>query len=333
MPKTAVLFMLALILTACGAPPPAPVKPEAQNFIQPLALRVLDSMDRPVELAKINLTAKSGQPKGPADYETNEFGEVKISWRPKVVNHTAGSRSRDEVFNLVSDIEYAISKKGFFPARGLIKAEARGRRLYDPDLKSLSREPVLSLKSETVVLRRLGEVYGGSLAGKPSNHPLVKRLGAFYNDMVLVAPHLGVKFAWPAFVLENEKLVIQFAWQGASWAGLGHAPLLAQVTAGSLLPFARAVGEELTQLPGVANVALQVLSETTPPDDPHALPAKTRITLTAPLEAYNALAANQISPDVFLQKYPPSLTVEKPPRSANPAPPSPAQPSPVKESR
>lgn len=331
MRKTAVLLTLAFILTACGAPPPAPIKPETQKFTQPLTLRVLDSMDRPVTLAKVMLTAKSGQPQGPATYETNKFGEFKFSWRPQVVNHTAGSRSRDEMFDLVSKIEYAISKKGFFPSKGLIEAEARGRRLYDPNLKSLGREPVLSLKSETVVLRRLGEVYGGSLRGKPLNHPLVKQLGTFYNDMVLVAPHLGVEFAWPAFMLEQNQLTMQFAWKGASWAGLERAPLLGQVTAGSLLPFARAVGEELTQLPGVDRVALQVLSETTPPDDPHALPAKTRITLTAPLKAYKALSANQISPDVFLQKYPPSLTTEKPPRSANPAPPPAAKSATAKE--
>jgi hypothetical protein len=320
MPKTAVLFILAFILAACGAPPPAPIKPETQKFTQPFTLRVLDSMDRPVTLAKVKLTAKKGHPQGPAEYETDKFGQIKIAWWPEVVNYTAGSQSRDEVFDLLSRVEYSIIKEGFFPAKGIIEVKARGRRLYDPNLQTLSREPILSLRTETVVLRRLGEVYGGNLTKMPPDSPLIKQLSAFFNDMVFVAPHLGVKFAWPTFVLDQKKLTMQFIWQGASWANLGHAPLIGQVTASSLLPLARAVGEELNQLPGVEKVALQVVSETTPPDDPHALPGKTTITMTAPLNAYSALAINQVSPDLFIQKNPPSITVKNPPRSASPKP-------------
>lgn len=320
MRKTAVLLILAFVLAACGAPPPAPIKPEKQKFTQPFVLRVLDSMDRPVAMSKVKLTAKNGRPQGPAEYETDKFGQIKIAWWPEVVNYTAGSQSRDEVFDLLSRVEYSIIKKGFFPAKGIIEVKARGRRLYDPNLQTLSREPILSLRTETVVLRRLGEVYGGSLAKRPPDSALIKQLSAFFNDMVFVAPHLGVKFAWPAFVLDQKKLTIQFTWQGASWAGLGHAPLIGQVTAGSLLPLARATGEELSQLPDVENVALQVVSETTPPDDPHALPGKTTISMTAPLKAFIGLAANQVSSDAFIQKYPPSITVKNPPRSASPKP-------------
>ena len=323
MRKPAVLLMTAFLLAACGPPPPAPVKPETQNFVQPMLLRVLDSMDRPIKQAKVELIAKKGAPIGALRAETDRFGEVKIPWRPQVANHTAGSRSRDEVFDLASQAEFTISKTGFFPARGRIEAMVRGRRLYDPHLKALSREPVLSLQSETVVMRRLGEVFGGSLRDKPANDPLVSRLMKFHESMALVAPHLGLAFAWPAFVLDAGKLSMNFSWKGASWAGPSRAPLLGQVTAGSLLPMARAVGEELSTLPGVKHITLQVLSETTPPDDPHALPSKTRVSMTAPLAAYKALAANQVSPDEFLFQYPPSLAVEKPPRSAQGAPDAP----------
>ena len=332
MPKTVLLLALALLLAACGAPPPAPVEPETQKFTQPLLLRVLDSRDRPVRNAQIDLTAKQGAPLSSLRVETDKHGEAAISWRPQVVNFTAGSRSRDEVFDLVSQLEFTISKTGFFPARGRLETVARGRRLYDPSLKTLGREPVLSQKSETVVLRRLEEVFGGSLRGKPLNDPLVERLMKFHEGMALVVPHLGVEFAWPAFVSEGKKLFMHFNWQGASWAGLSRAPLLAQVTAGSLLPLARAVGEELNGLPGVNHVALQVLSKTTPEGDPYALPSKTRITLTAPLDAYLAMAANKISPDEFLLKFPPSLSVEKPPRSAQSAPAAP-EPATAQEPR
>jgi len=323
MRKTAVLFVLAFLIAACGPPPAEPIKPETQTFTQPIAIRVLDAKDRPVAMAQVGLIAKSGQPQGPAQQQTNQQGEISIAWRPQVVNHTAGGQSRDEVFDLMSRVEYVISKPGFFPARGVVEAAAHGRRLYDPALKSLGREPILSLKSETVVLRRLEVVFGGELMGRPLSDPLIARLMAFHKDMVLVAPHLGVAFAWPAFVLEEKKLTLHFAWRGAAWATLGHAPILAQVTAGSLLPFARAVGEELAGLSGVKQVGLEVLSETTPPDDPYALPEKTRINLSAPLTAYKLLAANGITPDDFLLKYPPRLTVEKPPRSADTAPKAP----------
>ncbi len=332
MRKFALLITIALILTACGAPPPAPIKPETQKFTQPILLRVLDSRDRPVNGAKVELIAKKGASIGPSKIETNKHGEVAVSWRPQVDNHTAGSQSRDELFDLVSQFEFHTNKTGFFPVRGRIEAEARGRRLYDPNLKSLGREPILSLKSETVIMRRLGEVFGGSLRGKPLNDPLVSQLMKFHEGMALVVPHLGVEFAWPAFVLDGKKLTMHYSWRGASWAGLSRAPILGQVTAGALLPLARAVGEELAGLPGVKHTALQVLSETTPPNDPYALPFKTRVTLTAPLSAYKALAANQVSPDEFLLKYPPSLSVEKPPRSAQSAPTA-SKPAAVKESR
>lgn len=332
MRKPAILLAAAFILAACGAPPPAPVAPQTQKFTQPLLLRVLDSMDRPVGKAKVVFKATKGAPIGASEMETDKYGEAPIAWNPQVVDYTAGSKSRDEVFDLLSQLEFTISKKGFFPEKGSIKAEARGRRIYDPKLKTLGHEPVLRLKSETVVLHRLSEVFGGSLKGKPLSEPLVRRLMKFHQGMALVVPHLGVDFAWPAFVLNDQKLLMHFTWRGASWATLGHAPLLAQVTASSLLPLARAVGEELSELPGVNQVALQVISETAPPDDPYALPSKTRITLSAPLEIYRAMAVNRISPDELLQKYPPSLAVEKPPRSA-PAQPTAPEPGTNKDTR
>lgn len=329
--KIALWLVTAFMLAGCGAPPPAPVEPETQKFVQPLLLRVLDSMDRPVGKAKLELKAKMGSPIGASQIETNQYGEAAISWRPKVINHTADSKSRDEVFDLLSQLQFTIYKKGYFPARGSLGAEARGRRFYDPNLKALGREPVLRLKSETVVLRSLGEAFGGSLKGKPLNDPLVSQLMKFHRSMALVVPHLGVEFAWPAFLLDGKNLTLNFDWRSASWATLGHAPFLAQVTAGALLPLARAVGEELSTLQDVDNVSLKVLSETTPPDDPYALPTTAKVTLSSPHAAYEKLAANKMSPDEFLRKYPPSLAVNKPPRSAQSAP-APA-PEATKETR
>jgi hypothetical protein len=323
MRKAGLLLVIAFLLAACGPPPPAPMEPQSQKFTQPLLLRVLDSMDRPVASAKVELKGNKGVPIGASKTQTDKNGEVAISWSPQVVDHTAGTKSRDEVFDLVSQAEFTITKKGFFPAQGLIKAEARGRRIYDPKLKALGSEPVISTKSETVVLRRLGEVLGGDLRGKPLSDPLVSRLMKFHQSMALVVPHLGLDFSWPAFVTERNKLTLKFDLRSASWATLGHAPLLGKVTAGALLPLARAVGEELSGLPGVSRIALQVLSETTPPDDPYALPTVTRVTLTAPQAAYSQLAANRVSPDELLHKYPPSMAVEKPPRSAGSAPKAP----------
>jgi hypothetical protein len=331
MRKIVLSLVIAFMLAGCGAPPPAPVEPETQKFVQPLLLRVLDSMDRPVGKAKLELKAKMGNPIGADTLETDKFGEAAISWSPKVINYTAGSKSRDEVFDLLSQLEFTVVKKGYFPARGSLRAEARGRRLYDPNLKTLGREPVLRLKSETVILRHLNEVLGDDLKSKPLNDPLVGQLMKFHRSMALVVPHLGVEFAWPAFLLNGKNLTLNFNWRSASWATLGHAPFLAQVTAGALLPLARAVGEELNTPRDVDNVSLSVLSETTPPDDPYALPTTAKVTLNAPHAAYVKLAANQMSPDEFLRKYPPSLAVQKPPSSAHSAP-APA-PEATKETR
>ncbi|KMY68805.1 hypothetical protein AAU61_04210 [Desulfocarbo indianensis] len=311
------ILALLLFIAACGAPPPEPAQPRAGDFSQPLVFRVLDSMDRPVGQARIALQARKGQPTGPADLATDKYGEATVAWRPQMVDHTKGTSSKDEVFALASQLDFTVSKPGYFPARGTLEALAKGRRLYDPKLKGLSSEPVLAAKTATVVLRRPAEVLGGELAGRPLDGPLSGALLKFHAGMALVVPHLGVEFAWPAFELRQQELTMRFGWRGASWTGLGEAPLLGQVTAGSLLPLARAVGEELAGVPGVDRVRLEVLAESTPPDDPYALPAKSTVSLVAPLQAYAALAANQMTPDQFLVKHAPSLAVEEPPRTAS----------------
>jgi len=319
-----VTLALLLSIAACGAPPPEPAQPRARDFTQPLVFRVLNSMDRPVGQARIALQARKGQPLGQASLATDEYGEATVAWRPQVADHTKGTASKDEVFDLASQLDFTVSKPGYFPARGTLEALAKGRRLYDPKLKGLSSEPVLAAETATVVLRRPAEVLGGELAGRPLDGPLTGALLKFHEGMALVIPHLGVEFAWPAFVLRQKELTMRFGWRGASWAGLGEAPLLGQVTAGSLLPLARAVGEELAGLPGVARVSLEVLAESTPPDDPYALPAKSTVSLGAPLKAYAALAANQMTPDQFLVKHPPGLAVVEPPRTASPPDTAPA---------
>ncbi len=313
----ALLLALALVLAGCAAPPPAPPQPRAQDFTQPLALRVLDSRDRPLAGAKVELSPRQGSPLGRAVLVCDRQGEVRFSWRPKVVDHTAGSQVRDKVFDLVSELDYVVRKPGFFPARGRLRAVARGRRLVDPQLKRLGREPLLLAKTEVVVLRRLEEVFGGGLAGRPLEGPVMRRLLAFHRSMAPVLPHLGVEFAWPAFVQEGGRLRLRFAWRGAAWAGLSRAPLLGQVTASALLPLARAVGEELVPLGGVRRLVLEVVSETTPAHDPYALPTLTRVSLAAPVPAYRDLAAGRLSPDAFLARHPPRLVRVPPPRSAD----------------
>jgi hypothetical protein len=79
------------------------------------------------------------------------------------------------------------------------------------------------------------------------------------------------------------------------------------------MPLARAVGEELAPAPGVERITLVVLGELPPPDDPHALPGKAVVSLEAPQEAYQALAAGRLSPDAFLARHRPEMELTQAP--------------------
>ena len=89
--------------------------------------------------------------------------------------------------------------------------------------------------------------------------------------------------------------------------GLDPAPLKAKVAVSAGLPLAMACGGELLPLPGVKKLDLTFFSETLPPDDPHALPIRAAVIISAPVSSFRKLAKGGLSPDQFLLSHPPVL--------------------------
>jgi hypothetical protein len=311
----ALAWVLAAALLAAAGPgcrqePAPPRPPRAELYQQEMSFRVLDSRDRPVAGARVALTPRQGRPLGRTPLATGPQGRARVDWRPAL--QRLGD-SRDQLFDLVTRADYRVEAPGFFPAVGRVEGRGRGRRFSEAELKAMNVTPQLRPLVETVVLRRMSEALGGELAGRPAQDPLVRRVMAFHQSLSPVLPHLGVGFGWPAFVLRGDGLAVRLQWRGGAWSGLSRAPLVGQVTAGALMPLARAVGEELAPAPGVERITLVVLGELPPPDDPHALPGKAVVSLEAPQEAYQALAAGRLSPDAFLARHRPEMELTQAP--------------------
>ncbi len=302
--------LLFLCLAGCAGPQTAPGPPPQRG--QQLELRVLDSHDNPLAGARVTFKPLAGAPARPGPYRTDSQGVLSLTWRPQVIDETKGTQIRDRVYTYRSETGFEVSKPGYFPARGEIKAQDVGRRLVDPELKSMDRVAPLRPLKRVVVLREFQAVFGGELAKAGKGDPLAAKLLGFYEQIAPVARHLGAEFAWPAFVKEGGRLTLRFSWLGATWSGLALAPLQAQVAAGTGLPLAAAVGDVLLPAPGVQTVRLAVESQRSDPEDPHAAPQQVELVIEGPAQDFRELAAGKLSGDAFLERHPSQLRALEP---------------------
>ncbi|MFZ5585900.1 MAG: hypothetical protein ACOZHQ_08225 [Thermodesulfobacteriota bacterium] len=308
--RLAWLPVLALLAACAGQAPPAqePAPPDQE---QPLVIRVLDAKDNPVAGARVDITARAGQPARPGPYVTDGLGLLSLSWRPQVVEDSAAGRVSDRIFSYVSRLDYRIEQAGFLPATGSLEAVGHGRSMAQAELKKLDRAPLLTRQTRTVNLRRLADLLGPGLAGRPEGDPLAARCLAYYQKNRDLMAELGVRFAWPSFVLRGQRLSVRLDWAGQTWAAMGKAPLIAQVALGSGVPIAITLGEDLLPAPGVAELSLEILDTIAPQgQDAHAAPQRVRVELAAPAPVFAELAAGRLTPDAFLLKHPPRLIEE-----------------------
>ena len=273
--------------------------------VQEITWRVLDSRDRPVAGAEIHIQARAGRPQGRGPWRTDARGELRLVWRPRVVDRAGGRGIRDELVDLVTRLDYRVEKRGCFPALGRVEDVTRRRRMASPELADLGRSRPPRPLVETVVLRRWGEALGGELAVRGGDEPMVRRLLAFYQQITPVARHLGVVWAWPGFVLEKGELRLRFRWRGAPWVGLTRAPLRLRVALSAGVPLLLAAGQGLLPLSGVGDLGVEVACEVSPADDPHALARQVTVVVAAPVGEVERLARGEVSADRFLERHPP----------------------------
>ncbi len=301
---------LLLALAGCAAAPP-PEKTEAPP-VQPLTLRVLDGLDRPLAGAEAVVVAQAGRPRDPGPYRSDAQGLIPLPWLPQVVDETAGKKTADILRAYVSRLEYRIEAPGYLTALGKVELEGKSRQLADPKLQAMNSELVLAKRTHTVVLHRREEILGRGLAERPTSDPLVARCLAYFEKNRDLVGELGVAFAWPGFALQGRTLAVRLDWRGQTWAVLGSkAPLAAQVSLTSGLPLAISLGEDLLPAPGVERVSLDIISLVPPQGaDKHAAPVRARVSLEAPAAEFLALAQGGLTPDAFLRRHPPRLVEE-----------------------
>ncbi len=302
-------FWVLLLLAALAAPSsalaasaktPAAAPPTGQKFF----FRVLDSQDRPLPRASLNLEPLAGAPEGAAPFGADEDGVIHLSWRPaQQVQSTGG----DKTIRFTSAFRWRIGAPGHIDARGSVHLEDKSRRMADPKLKSLNRDAKFAPHGETVVLRKPADLFAFKVPDPPDKDPLARACLAFRAKNSGVAQRLGARFAWPAFAREGETLSILFAWVGAPWGSTAPAPLTARVTLLTGLPLMLAAGQELAALPGVTSLSLVFHSSLSPADDEMAMPEPARVVLTAPLDQVRGLARGEIKAGAFLAQNPPRL--------------------------
>lgn len=306
------LLGLGLLLALAGcAGAPESEKTEAPP-VQPLTLRVLDGLDRPLAGAEAVVVAQAGRPRDPGPYRSDAQGLINLPWLPQVVDEAAGRKTEDILLAYVSRLEYRIEAPGHLPALGKLELEGKSRQLADKKLQSMNSELVLARRTQTVVLHRREEILGRGLAERPAGDPLVARCLAYFEKNRDLAGELGVDFAWPGFALQGRTLAVRLDWRGQTWAVMGSkAPLAAQVSLNSGLPLAISLGEDLLPAPGVERVSLDIYSVIPPQGaDPHAAPVRARVSLEAPAADFLALARGGLNPDAFLRRHPPRLVEE-----------------------
>ncbi|RJX36263.1 MAG: hypothetical protein C4525_01575 [Desulfarculus sp.] len=273
---------------------------------QPLSFRVLDSRDRPLTTARLTVEPLAGRPAARGPYQADEEGVIHLMWRPQVIDEM-GPKVSDRVYLVRSALNWRVEAPGCFPALGTIDLRDKSRQVQAPELKALNRQAKISPYGTVVVLRRLREVWGGGLAGRPDGDPLKRACLAFAQSHGPVANRLGASWAWPAFVYEGRTLTLRLEWLGAPWRGAEEAPLAARVGLMAGLPLFMAAGQELLPLPGVENLSLVFLNKYYPGNDEHAMAKQAQVTITAPAASVQALAQGRLGVGPFLAAHPPAL--------------------------
>ena len=300
------VLVLCCLLAACAGSPPAPPRalPDANQEIR---FKVLDSRDRPLAGVKIYLTPVQGRPRTPGHLITDETGQASVTWAPQVIDETKGTHIQDQVLSFLTRADYKVEAGGYTTVNGVIQGRDTSQQVISEKLKTLSHQAALRPLAQVVVLRGRRDLLGGDLAKRSLQDPLVKRCLAFHRDLQPVALQLGADFAWPAFVLKGSHLSLHFDWKGVTWGGLDPAPLKAKVAVSAGMPLALACGEELLPLAGVKTLELDFFSETLPPKEPHAMPIRAAVIISAPVSSFRELAKGGLSPDQFMLSHPPVL--------------------------
>ena len=294
------LVLLLCFAAACLPAPPAWAAPK-QDFY----FRVMDSRDRVVVGARMELRPLAGRPVGGPLFAADQAGVIRLQWLP--LGKEALPGSHDQVTRWTSAFHWRIFAPGFLPAVGAINQETTSRTMADPLLAKMNQPAGTSPHGETVLLRRPGEMFAWGEKEHPPDGPLSTACKKLHLKNARVARRLGATFAWPAFRLTGDTLEILFDWVGAPWGNQAQAPLTGKVALLTGLPLMIATGQDLPPLPQVKNLRLVFNSSIVPPDDDYAMPVPAQVIMQAPLEAVRRLGLGELGAREFLSRYPPRL--------------------------
>ncbi|MBU1155495.1 MAG: hypothetical protein KJ921_06575, partial [Proteobacteria bacterium] len=300
--------VLLLCLTAfCLTALPAWAAPK-QDFY----FRVMDSHDRVLSEARMDLRPLAGEPEGGPVFAADQAGVIRLQWLP--LGKEALPGSHDQVTRWTSAFHWRISAPGFLPAVGAINQETTSRIMADPLLAKLNQQANTAPHGETVLLRRPSEMFAWSEKQHPPESPLSVACKELHLKNARVAHRLGASFAWPAFALSGDTLELRFDWVGAPWGNQAAAPLTGKVALLTGMPLMIAMGQDLPPLPQVKNLRLVFNSAIAPPDDDYATPVPAQVIMQAPLEAVRRLGMGEMGAREFMGQYPPRLEGGPPPK-------------------
>ncbi|MBU1277208.1 MAG: hypothetical protein KJ720_17680 [Proteobacteria bacterium] len=296
--RTPALFLL--LFAACLLAAPAWAAPKQEFFF-----RVLDSRDRALAAARLEMEPLAGRPVGGPAFQANPQGVISLSWLPQ--GREAPGAGSDQVTRWTSAFHWRIFAPGFLPAVGTINQETTSRTMADPLLAKLNQQANTAPHGETVVLRRPGEMFAWTAREHPQDSPLSKTCSQLHLKNARVARRLGAEFAWPAFALAGDALEIYFDWVGSPWGNQAKAPLTGKVALFTGLPLMIAFGQELPPLPGIKRLRLVFHSSLVPPGDDYAMPVPARVIMEAPLDEVRRLARGELGAREFMSQNPPRL--------------------------
>lgn len=303
-----IMCLAALCLTYL----PAWAAPKQEFFF-----RVLDSRDRLVQGARMEIRPLAGQPVGGPVFAVDKTGVIRLQWLP--LGKEALPGSHDQVTRWTSAFHWRVHAPGFLPAVGSINQETTSRTMADPLLAKMNQKANTAPHGETILLRRPGEMFAWSEKEHPLDGPLSVACKDLHLKNARVARRLGASFAWPAFALSGGTLEILFDWVGAPWGNQAKAPLTGKVATFTGMPLMIAMGQDLPPLPQVKNLRLVFNSSITPPDDDYAMPVPAQVIMQAPVEAVRRLGMGELGAREFMGQYPPRLEGGPPPKK-EPAP-------------
>lgn len=304
MPRIIAMFTAALCLLSLGATATAAEENKKPEIIQPVVLQVLDAEDMPVEGAVVTIKPLNGGPMASGPYTTDIDGEMRIKWVPEIHQGRASAHSEDEIIDTITKFAYVVSAPGYLPANGVMADRRRSRQVKAEHLTALSRRARVAPLSEVVQLVSESKMLGQGLDNLPKGSLMRLRLLEFYKRYDQAVRLLGCVFDMPAFELVDGSFNVRLKWQAMPWATLEYAPIGARMLIAAGLPMAVALGDSL-KAPGGASAMAVIISDQTPPKgDPYAIPGKLLMVLSAPPEAFAALAKGELDSTAFLNAYP-----------------------------